>query len=215
MSTYAQFAVEQIRESGVNEQTLADLATISDEAKRLAVMADNTMKILMGVYETPESGTDATRVYEKSSVNVGDVCLRLVKLFKPVALRKGMELSVTVTDKVPVVQGDADAIIQLVWNILQNAIIHSGAKAIKLIVEADGENVKIKVNDDGDGVEPEILPRIFERGISGNKDGSGIGLSICHEIAKRHGGEITVKSEPGAGTGVTVILRGTGGGENG
>ena len=46
MSGYAQFAVEQIRVSGANEQTLADLFTISEEAKRLAEMADGTQKIL-------------------------------------------------------------------------------------------------------------------------------------------------------------------------
>jgi signal transduction histidine kinase len=203
MSAYAQFAVEQIRESGVNEQTLADLATISDEAKRLAVMADGTMKILMGEFET-----DDTREYKKSPVNAGDVCLRLVRLLKPVALRKGMELSATVTGNVPAVPGDADAITQLVWNILHNAIVHSGGTVIKLGVEAYGENVKITVNDDGVCIEPDILPHVLKRGISGRKGGSGIGLSICHDIVKKHGGEITVRSEPGTGTGVTVILSG-------
>jgi signal transduction histidine kinase len=209
MSAYAQFAVEQIRESGVNEQTLADLATISDEAKRLAVMADGTLKVLMGGFETPEFGADDTRIYKRLPVDVGDVCQRLVRLLKPVASRKGMELSATVTDDVPDVLGDMDAITQLVWNILQNAIAHSGAKAIELIVEADGGNVKVTVNDNGEGIEPFILPYVFERGISGKKGGSGIGLSICRDIAERHGGEITVKSTAEVGTGVTVILCGT------
>jgi signal transduction histidine kinase len=125
-----------------------------------------------------------------------------------------MELTATVTDNAPVISGDTDAITQLVWNVLQNAITHSGGKAIKLIVGADDGNAKVTVNDDGAGVEPDILPHIFERGIIGKKGGSGIGLSICRDIAKRHGGEITVRSEPGNGTGVTVILCGTGGGEN-
>jgi signal transduction histidine kinase len=207
MSAYAQFAVEQIRESGVNEQTLTDLATISDEAKRLAIMADSTMKILMSKYDA-----DDIRVYKNSPVNFGDVCSRLVRLLKPVALRNGMELSSVITDNVPVVSGDVDALTQLVWNILQNAITHSGGKAIELIVETDGGNVKVTVNDDGTGVDPHILPHIFERGISGKKDGSGIGLSICYDIVKQQSGEITIKSEPENGTCVTVILRG--GGEN-
>jgi signal transduction histidine kinase len=207
MSTYAQFAVEQIRESGVNEQTLTDLATISDEAKRLAIMADSTMKILMGEYDA-----DDIRVFKNSPVNIGDVCSRLVRLLKPVALRNGMELSAVITDNVPVVLGDVDALTQLVWNILQNTITHSGGKVIELIVETDGGNVKVTVNDDGTGVDPDILPRIFECGISGKKDGSGIGLSICYDIVKQHSGEITIKSEPENGTCVTVILRG--GGEN-
>jgi signal transduction histidine kinase len=170
-------------------------------------MGDSTMKILMGEYDA-----DDIRVYKNSPVNIGDVCSRLVRLLKPVALRNGMELSSAITDNVPVVSGDVDALTQLVWNILQNAITHSGGKTIELTVETDGGNVKVTVNDDGAGVETDILPRIFERGISGKKDGSGIGLAICYDITKRHGGEITVKSEPETGTVVTVILRG--GGEN-
>jgi len=52
MSTHAQYTVEQLRESGADEQTLADLATISDEAKRLAEMADGTLKVLMSSPKT-------------------------------------------------------------------------------------------------------------------------------------------------------------------
>ena len=52
MSAYAQFAVEQLWESGPNEQTLDNLSTISDEAKRLAEMADTTLKVLMTSVET-------------------------------------------------------------------------------------------------------------------------------------------------------------------
>ena len=123
---------------------------------------------------------------------------------------------------------------------MHNAIIHSDAKTIKLSAEtlsddgqtsaeplpeskrsaqADSPGVKITVNDDGTGIDPEILPNIFERGISGKEGGSGIGLSICREIAELHGGGISVQSKTSAGnkalaamqetgTRVTVILRG-------
>ena len=74
MSAYAQFAVEQIRESGANEQTLDDLATISDEAKRLAEMADGTLKILMsGSGGTDESETDDQQ--KNTPVDAGDLVL--------------------------------------------------------------------------------------------------------------------------------------------
>ena len=205
MSAYAQFAVEQIRESGANEQTLADLATISVEAKRLAEMADGTLKILLTVSETGDMG-----VQKNTPVDVGDVSSRLIRLLEPIASRKGMKLSALIKEKIPTINGDADALTQLVWNILQNAITHSEGKTIALIVEKDGHGVKLTVNDDGAGIDPDILPRIFERGVSGKKGGSGLGLAICQDIAKRHGGDIYVRALPGKGTSVTVLLQGTG-----
>jgi signal transduction histidine kinase len=226
MSAYAQFAVEQIKESsaagspGVNEQTLADLATISDEAKRLAEMADGTLKILMTVPGTRDAGGQ-----NKTPVNMGILSSRLVNLLKPVALRKGKELSIELKDNIPEIPGDADALTQLVWNILQNAITHSNGKKIALNAEADSGGVKITVYDDGTGIDPDLLPRVFERGVSGRNGGSGLGLSICKDIAKRHGGEISIKSKSvnlngqpadagniaaDAGVSVTVLLRGLG-----
>jgi signal transduction histidine kinase len=202
MSAYAQFAVEQIREAGANEQTLADLATISDEAKRLAEMADGTLKILMNVSET-ESARQ-----KNLPVDIGDLASRLVRLMEPIASRKGCKLTASIMGNIPAIPGDADKLTQLLWNLLQNVITHSGCDNAELLVEANGLGVKLMVRDDGAGVNPDILPRIFESGVSGKKEGSGIGLSICRDIARRHGGDIIVQSEPGAETCVTVALRG-------
>jgi len=63
----------------------------------------------------------------------------------------------------------------------------------------------ITIRDDGNGIEPDMLPHIFERG-KGKKSGSGLGLPICREIARRHGGDIAINSEQGKGTTVTVKL---------
>ena len=220
MSTYAQFVAEQIRESGVNEQTMADLATISGEAKRLAEMADNTLKIFMTNSET------SSGMQKKSLVDMLDISCRLVRLFEPVALRSGKKISVLINEntkdssygeektgeKLPQIFGDADALTQLVWNLLQNAIIHSEGKTITLNVEPDNDSVKVIVSDDGIGIDPGILPYIFERGVSGKKEGNGIGLSICRDIAKQHHGKISIISEPDKGTKVMVLLRSLAGG---
>ena len=212
MSAYAQFAVEQIRESsaagqsGANEQILADLATISDEAKRLAEMADGTLKILMTTFETEDTGGRKT-----CPIDISIISNRLVRLLEPVASRNGKKLSALIKGNIPVISGDIDALAQLIWNLLQNAITHSDGKTIELIVEAsldDDSGVKVTVCDDGVGIDPGILPHIFERGVRGKNGGSGIGLAICRDIARRHNGEITVKSEHDTGTIVTVTLRG-------
>jgi len=206
MSTYAQYAVEQIRESGVDEQTIADLATISEEAKRLAEMAGSTLKILMASAVPDVSKTDGG-AQKYPAIDVGAVCSQLVKLWNPVTSQKGMKISVAIGDGIPEIPGDANALTQLMWNILQNAVTHSECKSIEIAVE-NCDGVQITINDDGVGIETKILPRIFEHGVSGKKGGSGIGLAICRDIAGRHGGDINIESVNGMGTKVTVKLRG-------
>ena len=202
MSAYAQFAVEQIRESEVNEQTLADLSTISEEAKRLAEMADGTLKILLSTSDPGETNERAVR-----PVNIGDLAKRLTHLLKPFAMQKNRKLTISIKDDLPEIHGNADELTQLLWNIIQNAITHS-CGIIELAVNADETGVAVTVKDDGEGIKAELLPHIFERGIVDDKGGSGLGLSICRDIARSHGGDITVQSEFGVGTCVSVTLKG-------
>jgi len=117
MSAYAQYAVEQIMEAGANDQTLADLATISDEAKRLAEMADGTLKVLM-------SSSDTSK-YKFEPVDIGSLTGRIAGLFGSVALRKGRRIVTHIEEGMPVIQGDTDASTQLLWNTIQNAVTHS------------------------------------------------------------------------------------------
>jgi signal transduction histidine kinase len=201
MSTYAQYAVEQIKETGVNEQTLTDFNIISDEARRLAEMADDTLKMLMSSREAGESGGQ-----KNGLVDICALAERVVGLLKPVAARKGRILTADIEAGIRPVTGDADALTQLLWNILQNAVIHSGGKSVALYARADGGGAVITVEDNGDGIPPEILPHIFERGVKGGAEGSGIGLNVSREIARRHGGDITIESEPGKGTRIIVSL---------
>jgi len=211
MSTYAQFAVEEIRENGANEQTLADLATISGEAKRLAEMADGTLKILLSESET------LSDEQKNAPVDIGELSTLIARLFEPAVKRHGCVLNTVIKQNIPRVLGDSGALTQLFWNILQNAVIHSQCKNIVLSVEAIHHDVShtdviITIKDDGCGIDADLLPHIFERG-KGEKSGSGLGLPICRDIARRHGGDITISSEralkeaPHEAHGTTVVVQ--------
>ena len=204
MSAYAQYAVKQIRKNGANEETLAGLSTVSDEAKRLAEMANGALRVL-----TASGGADEP---ESALVNAGDLSARLADMFKPIAMQKGRTLTAAVSDGIPPIRGDAAALTQLLWNLLQNAVIFSSS-SVALTAESHAQGVKIVVRNDGEGIDPEILPRVFERGVSGIGGGSGMGLAICRDIAARHNGDIAIQSEPGTGARVTVILNGMAGGQ--
>jgi len=220
MSVYAQHAVKQIRKNGANEQTLAGLATISGEAKRLAEMANGALRVMTasgGADEGDVAGavtTDNTRNIDNALADIGDISVRLASMFTPIAEQKERTLTANIQSNIPPVRGDAAALTQLLWNILQNAVTFAD-KRLELTVEPHGAGVKITVVNDGDGIDQDILPRVFERGVSGKGGGSGMGLAICRDIARRHGGDISVESvasEVGAGgTRATVTLRGFGG----
>jgi Signal transduction histidine kinase len=106
---------------------------------------------------------------------------------------------------------DRESIAQALRNLIDNAILHGRDGkylGIRLIVDTD--EVRIEVEDRGKGIPPDELGRIFDRFYRVDKgrqsNGMGIGLSLCNEIALRHGGRITVRSVPNISTVFTVHL---------
>jgi len=104
------------------------------------------------------------------------------------------------------VEADLHKIDQVLVNLVNNAVKYAGSSQVILIdVEKAGEFAKISVTDHGPGISPEQLPHLFERyyrvdGSSRQLSGLGLGLYICAEIIKKHGGEIGVESTIGKGS---------------
>lgn len=98
-------------------------------------------------------------------------------------------------------------------NLILNALQHSPeASEVRAIARADRHSAELRIEDDGSGIEPEILPHIFDRfyrsdpSRSRKTGGTGLGLAICKAIVSRAGGTIDITSTPGRGTIVTVRL---------
>lgn len=113
-----------------------------------------------------------------------------------------------------VVLGDPDRLRQLVTNLIENAIRYSpGSGRVAVRVALPDQNcVRLEVADNGVGIPPEHLSRIFDRfyrvdpARSRATGGSGLGLAIVKHIAESHGGKVTAASEPGVGSTFTVML---------
>jgi two-component system, NtrC family, nitrogen regulation sensor histidine kinase NtrY len=101
-----------------------------------------------------------------------------------------------------------DELKEVLLNILENAR-HAHARHVQITFtdDADAGYVKLTVDDDGDGIPAEVLPRVFEPHFSTRTSGSGLGLAISRQIIDGWGGEIGVASETGKGTTVTITLR--------
>ncbi len=104
------------------------------------------------------------------------------------------------------VNADSDRIGQVITNFIANAMKYAqNSKQIIIEIERINEKVRVSVIDGGEGVAAEKLPHLFERYYRADSSGSqysglGLGLYICSEIIKKHGGEIGVESELGHGS---------------
>jgi signal transduction histidine kinase len=99
---------------------------------------------------------------------------------------------------------------QVFLNLVTNAAqaLRGGDGTIDLTTRADGEGVIVEVKDNGTGIPPDVLPKIFDPFFSTKEigKGTGLGLSICYKIVQQHGGRIDVVSKPGSGTTFSVWL---------
>ena len=131
-------------------------------------------------------------------------------------------LILDVSPELPVLYADEDALVTVVLNLLENAYKYSGDdKRVALRARQEATRVVIEVQDNGIGIERRDRKRIFrpfyqvDQRLARERGGCGLGLSIVDFIVRAHGGQVTVESEPGAGSlfRVTLPSRLTGGGE--
>jgi nitrogen fixation/metabolism regulation signal transduction histidine kinase len=98
-----------------------------------------------------------------------------------------------------------DELKEVLLNLLENAR-HAHAKNVSIEIGAEGDGVVLRVRDDGEGIPPDVLPRVFEPHFSTRTSGSGLGLAISRQIIDGWGGEIGIASVQGSGTTVTITL---------
>ena len=143
--------------------------------------------------------------------DLGDVVQEQVDAFRP--LLQGPLITVDADSRPIVVRGDRARIASVVTNLLDNAIKYSPAGGkIKVSTGVKASDAFVAVSDEGPGIAPEHLPRLFARfGRLPTEEnvsihGTGLGLFLCKGIATRHGGDIKVRSKLGAGSEFMLTL---------
>ena len=137
---------------------------------------------------------------------VTDAC----DLFQPVAEEKHIELKCNIGSDCKI-QGNIPNLQRMIANLIDNALKYTPENGnVNLDLVCDGKKIKITIADTGMGIPEHDLQRIFERFYrcdqSRSQDGCGMGLSFSRAVARTHGGDITVKSNPGWGTVFTIEL---------
>lgn len=155
------------------------------------------------------------KTVDKSKFNIYELVDNVFELMEFEAEKNNISLQTEKDENNPnYVYADKERIIQVLTNLVVNSIKYGTENGFtKVVVEnSDNENLLIKVIDNGEGIEEEHLPRLFERfyridkNRSRKKGGSGLGLSIVKHIIEAHNQQIFVKSEVGVGTEFSFTL---------
>lgn len=183
------------------------LNAIAEETERMERLLDNLLALAQ-----IESGK---RAWLHQTVAVAEIVAQVVERFRPTASQKGLRMF-TEVDAGLTVTTDPDALVQILSNLMDNAVKYTLQGEITVTAErietVDGAWVVISVRDTGVGIPPEHLPRIFERfyrvdkARSRQRGGFGLGLSIAKHLAENLGGTITVQSQVGKGSTFAVWL---------
>ncbi len=149
--------------------------------------------------------------FNLQSVDPRQLLVRSVERMELQAERAGLKISIDCLEGMPSVRADRERIEQVLMNLLHNAVKFTPAGGeITASARPDGGWILFSVKDNGVGIAPEALPRIFERFYKADQSrsggGTGLGLSIARHTIEAHGGRIWVESEPGVGSTFTFTL---------
>jgi signal transduction histidine kinase len=152
----------------------------------------------------PETG-----FYEmnRAPCDVGEIVHRIVHQQVIPPDKQRLRLSASIDDDLPVVMADNHMVERAVANLVDNAIKYTpDGGVVEVRVRRSDEHIVVSVKDDGLGIKPEDMPRLFQRGVRPARaefkriKGTGLGLFIVRSIAQRHDGWAWVESELGAGS---------------
>ena len=177
-------------------QVTENLVIIVEESQRLTTLINDTLdlaKIEAGRMDWREEPVDLGEVIGRATASLLDA-------------DDGPQVVVIVADDLPTVLGDRDRLIQVVINLISNAVKFTPTGTITVTADPYPEGVVVGVADTGVGIAPEDHGKVFEQfGQAGDTltdkpRGTGLGLPICREIVEHHGGRLWLDSAVGAGS---------------
>lgn len=182
----------------VREQLTENLQIIMHEGERLTKLINEVLDL---------SKLEAGKVFlELAPTDPLDILTRAMTSAEILAQEKSLDFNMAAQGPLPLVMADADRIIQVLVNLISNAVKFTAEGSITCAARQDGEFVRFSVTDTGPGIPQKELESIFDRFrqlgdvLTDRPQGSGLGLAISKEIVEHHGGRISLDSTPGQGS---------------
>ena len=136
---------------------------------------------------------------------IGEAARQAASSVEATARAKGVSVKLDIPDVPVAVLGDAPRLRQIVWHLLSNAIKFTPkGGSVRVVVAQNGNEATLSVTDNGPGIDPDFLPRIFDRFTQADSSptrvsgGLGVGLALVRELVELHGGEIHARNRPDA-----------------
>jgi two-component system phosphate regulon sensor histidine kinase PhoR len=178
---------------------------IERQSTRLQQLAQDLMDLAL-----IESGQKKVSTKKISS---HDLCDSVMVVMEELAAKHGAQVSTRLPVEPIRFTADKQQLEEALINLVDNAIKYSGENGrVILHVSSDSNNIRFAVKDNGPGIAPEHLPRLFERFYRVDRDrsrqmgGTGLGLAIVKHLAQAQGGRVEVDSTPGAGSTFTLVI---------
>lgn len=204
MMNIAQHVLNEEKES-INQQNIQNLELLMTVGKRMS----HTLNDLLDLSQLNEG-----RIHlELDSIRVQSIATGVMDMLKFMTEGKPITLSMDIPDSFPRVIADEKRLVQILYNLVHNAIKFTYEGMISVNAEVRDKKAWIHVSDTGIGMDEDLKKRVFqayEQGSTGTSTtigGIGLGLSICQQMVQLHGGTLTVSSAPGQGSVFTFTLK--------
>ncbi|MEP7091646.1 MAG: PAS domain-containing sensor histidine kinase [Nocardioidaceae bacterium] len=190
---------------------LAKWDKLNDDQKKMMletvnVDADRLTRLIAELLDVARIDTGRLSLYPRP-VDFRAVVERVVA---SVRAGTGREIAFDVRGELPTVHADPDKLAQVVTNLVDNAIRHGEGQVTLTASPTDGEaacdGVLLDVDDEGDGISPDIRSRVFTKFWKhGTRGGSGLGMYIVHGLVTAHGGSVEIDDSPAGGARVRIL----------
>jgi PAS domain S-box-containing protein len=197
ISSRVEVMMLEAEEAGLPAEARKDLEVILRHARRVGTITQGLLS-----FARQSSGS-------RGPVNLSQVAEEIVQLVRKDMSRARVQVTTKLDEAVPSFPADANAIGQVVLNLLTNArsaMPEGGEITIETSHLAAARSVRLAVRDTGAGIPPEILTKIFDPFFTTKSEGTGLGLSISHGIVHDHHGTLDVRSEVGKGSTFTLTF---------
>ncbi|HEX2096469.1 MAG TPA: ATP-binding protein [Solirubrobacterales bacterium] len=196
-------AARMLTDGGEDESRRRQLATVVERSTR---EMDRLISDLLDVAQI-EAGT---LPLERQRVDVRRLVAEALEQIEPQAAVRRIAFEAELDEGLPPVEGDRDRLIQVMSNLLGNALKFTPeGRGVAVRAQAVGGAVQVTIADQGSGIDPEALPHVFDRfwqASRASRAGAGLGLAICKGIVEAHGGRIWADSALGRGTTMSFTL---------
>jgi len=196
ISTRLELMLEEAKSQPLPGEVVEDLRVLHRTIQRVTRIAKG---LLSFARHAPE---------DRGPVHVNAVVEETLLLVGKQLGKDAVQVRVTLDPKLDPIWGDANALQQVLTNLLLNAR-DAMPRGGHVRIETATERVswlRLTVADTGEGMPPEALQKIWEPFYTTKMSGTGLGLSVTSKIIREHGGTVTVQSEPGRGTTFTILL---------